>query len=146
MNSQLQFASPFYVQQSRTMKFNFWRFIQRLVKLNSCNRKVQLEVSSKNLGQSCNALSRYFQTNWLYTWLLLRKNASCRGWYPRSVSLESRCLLSLDLKRTTVQKWLLNFCVAKPLTIDITNVVVTNHVVTVKPSFVSPSLMEVSSE
>ena len=32
------------------------------------------------------------------------------------------------------------------LTRDITDVVVTNHVVSVKPSFVSPSLMEVSSE
>lgn len=94
----------FYVQQSRTMEFNFWRFIQTVVKLNCCNRKVQLEVFSKNLEQSCNALSRYFQTNWLYTWLLLRKNASCREWYPRSVSLESRCLLSLDLKRTTERK------------------------------------------
>jgi len=35
---------------------------------------------------------------------------------------------------------------AMRLTRDITNVVMTNHVVSVKPSFVSPSLMEVSSE
>ena len=64
MNSQLQFASPFLRVAEQNNAVQFLKVHRQCSKAERLQSQGAVEkFPRKNLEQSCNALSRYFQTN-----------------------------------------------------------------------------------